>query len=261
MALIDDIFELIKQRPGISDAGLTHALPGGPSRHQQINARCRKLVAEGLISRDKQPGLAIQNFPTEKVHAALPTEGSARPRVGEKRPPRGADGRCPAVPPGKPVPATVAAQEPTATKPAPSGVSHIKITTALLWHSGGEVALDGLEKLLFPILKPIAGIYRFRFPHRRSVYVGETTNLRRRMQNYRTPGATQSTSIWVNKLIRECLVDNEIVLLDTSTDISVSLNDASKHDVLHSKTIRLLAENAALFAETEAGWTTLNKAT
>jgi hypothetical protein len=139
-------------------------------------------------------------------------------------------------------------------------VAPTRLTVEFHWQSAGEISIQD-QSLIFARLPEHAGIYRIRFPVSRVVYVGETINLRRRMQHYRTPGAKQSTSIWVNRLLRERLANGELVILEVCTD-AVTTSDKSRDGAdLTSKTMRVLVENAAILSETQAGWSPLNKAT
>jgi hypothetical protein len=142
---------------------------------------------------------------------------------------------CPAVPPGE----------------TPRAVAPTRLTVEFHWQIAGEIRLQD-QSLIFARLPEQAGIYRIRFPVTRSVYVGETVNLRRRMQNYRTPGATQSTSIWVNRLLRERLADGELVILEVCTDAVTTRDNSRDGADLSSKTMRVLVENAAILSETQA---------
>ncbi|ARE84800.1 hypothetical protein ROSMUCSMR3_03338 [Roseovarius mucosus] len=240
MALRDDILALIKDQPGITDAEIKRRIPGTGLRHQQVNARCRLLAEEGLIRRIKPSRGAIGNYPEASLEKP---EGSPRPRVGEKPPPGGAVGGCPAEPPG----ATIQAVAPTC------------INIEFFWQSVGEIQfLD--ESLHFPHLPARAGLYRIRLPVSRSVYVGETVNLRRRMQNYRRPGATQTTSVWVNDHLRNRLRDGELVLLETCTDAMTTTGTIRQGADLKSKIVRVMIEHAAILYEKQANWVPLNKA-
>jgi hypothetical protein len=74
------------------------------------------------------------------------------------------------------------------------------------WCPIGKVSLDAHGKLRFPAAPSAPGLYRFSIhsASRDSAYVGETDNVQRRFQGYRTPGVTQSTNI----RIRQRLVDD-----------------------------------------------------
>ncbi|MGX0975861.1 hypothetical protein ACSSVY_001571 [Roseovarius sp. MBR-51] len=240
MTLRDDILALIEERPGITDAEIVRMIPGAKSRHQQVNARCRKLAEQGLIRRIKPSIGAITNLP---LTSKLGTEGSPPPRVGEKPPPAGAVGGRPAEPPG----GTIQAVAPTS------------INIEFFWQSVGEIQfLD--ETLHFPRLPARAGLYRIRLPVSRSVYVGETVNLQRRMQNYRRPGATQTTSVWVNDHLRNRLRNGELVLLETCTDAMTIAGTIRQGADLKSKIVRVMIEHAAILSEKQANWIPLNKA-
>lgn len=240
MALRDDILALIKDRPGITDAEITRKIPGTELRHQQVNARCRLLAEQGLIRRIKPSSGAIGNYPNASLENP---DGSPPPRVGEKPLPEGAVGGRPAEPPG----GTIQAVAPTS------------INIEFFWQSVGEIQfLD--ETLHFPRLPARAGLYRIRLPVSRSVYVGETVNLQRRMQNYRRPGATQTTSIWVNDHLRNRLRGGELVLLETCTDAITTTGTIRQGADLKSKIVRVMIEHAAILSEKQANWIPLNKA-
>ncbi|MBE0453993.1 MAG: hypothetical protein IBX58_09955 [Roseovarius sp.] len=239
MTLRDDILALIQQNPGITDAEIARMIPGPKSRHQQVNARCRALDSEGFIKRVKSSSGAISNHPLALTRH---TEGSPRPRAGEKPPPEGAVGGCPAMP-GK----------------AAQAVAPTRLSIEFHWQSVGEIILQDVT-LCFPSLPQRAGLYRMRLPVSRHVYVGETVNLRRRMQNYRTPGASQKTSIWVNQLLRERLMTGEPALLETCTN-AITAYETTRHNAdLASKTVRVMIEHAAILSERHTNWTPLNKA-
>jgi len=240
MALRDDILALIRKTPGITDAEIARMIPGAKSRHQQVNSRCHILAEEGLIRRIKSSNAAIGNYP---VALSEDPEGGPRPRVGEKPPPGGAVGGCPAMPPG----GTDRAVAPTS------------LSVDFFWQSAGEIHfLDG--GLHFPRLPQRAGIYRIRLPVSRSVYVGETVNLCRRMQNYRTPGARQKTSIRVNNHLRDRLGEGELALLEACTDAMTTLGTIRQNADLTSKIVRVMIEHAAILFEIKARWILLNKA-
>ena len=241
MALKDDILALIQEQPGISDAELAQLVPGPKSRHQQVNARCRALVREGCITREKPPSGPIRNFSCAQYDVP---EGRSRPRVGVKPPPRGAAGGCPAVPPGSPA----------------CAVMPISLTVEFHWQSAGEVSLSQDHKLTFPNLPKKSGIYRIRFPVSRSVYIGETVDLRRRMQNYRTPGVSQTTSTWINRFLCERLADGSSVLLEACIDAVISVGGTHQTADMASKSVRVMIEQAAILAERQTEWKTLNKA-
>jgi hypothetical protein len=84
------------------------------------------------------------------------------------------------------------------------------------------VARDRAGKLVFPLVPDQPGIYRLTFAGADSsiAYVGEATNLQRRMGNYRHPGPTQRTSQRVHSLIDECIAQGGQVHLTMVRDVS-----------------------------------------
>lgn len=240
MTLRDDILTLIQERPGITDAEIAGMIPGPKSRHQQVNARCRKLAEEGLIQRVKPSFGAIANHPLRSKQGS---EGTLRPQSGEKPANVGTVGSGAAIAPGV---------EPRAIVPT-------CLSVEFHWQSVGDITVQS-STICFPRLPECAGLYRIRLPVSRSVYVGETVNLRRRMQNYRTPGASQTTSIWVNRLLLERLTQDEPVMLETCTNAMTTIDTNPQHADLTSKTVRVLIEHAAILSERHTNWMPLNKA-
>jgi hypothetical protein len=238
VTLKDQVLAVIRQKPGITDSELVLALPGGSSRHQQINQRCRVLVEEGLVCREKRGTARFGNWPTELFASG---DDAVLPQVTKAPSPDVSATDNPGSP--------MVAVEPT------------QVTVSFAWHSAGEVTADGKGGLSFPSLHRQPGIYRFRFMTSREVYVGEAVDLRRRMQNYKTPGPSQSTSIWMRQRLEQAHAHNEIVTLDVSTDVRYQSKGIQEVAPLSSKVIRLLTENAALLSERLGGWTVLNKAT
>lgn len=93
-------------------------------------------------------------------------------------------------------------------------------------------------------------VYRLTFrPSPAVVYFGETDNARRRAGNYRTPGASQQTSVRINRKLVEHLTQRGAVDLAivTSAQMWRNADDPEQLD-LSSKAARLLVENAALVA-------------
>ena len=80
-----------------------------------------------------------------------------------------------------------------------------KLSISYKWSSIGCVAIDHKERLKFPPINEQAGIYKIEIIASTNLfeYIGETDNFKRRLQHYRTPGATQSTNIRINHLIKK----------------------------------------------------------
>jgi len=240
MTLRDDILTLIQEKPGITDAEIAGMIPGPKSRHQQVNARCRELAEEGLIQRIKPPSGAIANYSSRSKQGS---GGTPRPRSGEKETTGAPFSNSLAIPPG----VTTQAVVPT------------RLSVEFHWQSVGDITVQS-STLCFPRLPECAGLYRIRLPVSRSVYVGETVNLRRRMRNYRTPGASQKTSIWVNSLLLERLNQDEPVMLETCTNAMTTIDTNPQNADLTSKTVRVMIEHAAILSERHTNWVPLNKA-
>lgn len=233
MPLIDDIYLTIVSEPGLSDSDIVIRHPGGPSRHQQVNQRCRQLVALGKIDRKKRPSGKIGNFPSEaNVRRSSATQMSEQRQKPQK-------------------------DKPTFSNPIPS----TNFSVSFRWFSAGEITIDGNEKIRFPQLTTAPAIYKLCFTAQRALYIGESIQLKRRMQNYRTPGPTQQTSIWVGKTLKSAMSSSETVFLNVCTDVTLSCGEEQWDADLSSKTVRLFVESAAILAEARGSWKILNKAT
>jgi hypothetical protein len=137
----------------------------------------------------------------------------------------------------------------------------IDVAVAFQWTDAGHVLVDAGGKPAFGRLDPTPGLYRLTLIDgpavaRPQAYIGETDNLRRRLAtNYRTPGASQKTSLRVNALLRAHLAGGGSVALAVATEATVRLRGSEQPLDLSRKAGRLLAESAALVlahAEDEA---------
>lgn len=120
------------------------------------------------------------------------------------------------------------------------------------WKNEGPIELDRARKIKFPQFPNVPGIYQITLTDakRTSVYIGETDNLRRRAQNYRTPGPTQHTSIRVNKKITMILANGGAVRVAVAEGASLVLDGKPAVLDLHQRASRRLLENAALVVAT-----------
>ena len=117
------------------------------------------------------------------------------------------------------------------------------------WTEIGEVALDGQSRLVFPRAPTEPGIYRFRLMEdgKRFVYIGETDNLPRRFQHYRTPGPTQATNIRLNKIFVEALKKAVPIGVDVIISTAwIETEHGEEQADLSAKPERMLFEHAAI---------------
>jgi hypothetical protein len=236
----DQIMAAIRESPGSTDRELTDRLVGEGAPQQKINSACRGLAGAGLIVRRTRPDGRLGNFAVSK------SGKTARPDVAGRRSTPGRAG------PSFPLPTTIQA------RPHDS-VHQITATTSFFWRAGGELGIDDAGVPIFPTYPASPGIYRLRFTAQREVYVGETENLRRRFRNYRRPGATQYTSLWVRDRLVQALRDRELVLIEFSSSVSLELQGATGDADLSRKNIRLLMESIAILCEQREGWVVLNR--
>lgn len=118
------------------------------------------------------------------------------------------------------------------------------------WADIGEVTLDGQSRLVFPGVPAAPGIYRFRIDEdgSKAVYIGETDNLSRRFQHYRTPGPTQPTNIRLNKVFVETLKKGVSIGVDVIVNTAwIQTEQGEEQADLSVKSGRMLFEHAAIF--------------
>lgn len=126
-----------------------------------------------------------------------------------------------------------------------------RVTVEFEWQPVGEIRLEGTRPV-FPLLPAVPGLYRFSFDPasgQRRVYIGETDNLRRRTQHYRTPGATEPTNLRMNRELVDAISVGTRISYSTITTATISIDDRAPRALgLARKTSRLIVENAAMAA-------------
>lgn len=133
---------------------------------------------------------------------------------------------------------------------------------SFVWSQIGDVKLDSSGRLVFPRAPKQPGFYRFLFKGGKedAVYVGEAKDLKRRFQNYRTPGPTQQTSLRLGKELRENIKRDVRVSVAIVVDGAwfKSAKGRRGTDLSH-KIERMLFEHAALALYRRSGIKVLNK--
>lgn len=121
---------------------------------------------------------------------------------------------------------------------------------AMAWIYAGAVVLAEDGRLVFPEVGRTPGLYQITIAMNgaREVYIGEAADIRRRFQNYRTPGPTQQTSQRINALLRQMLADGADVTISTAVTATMDWGDGPEQADLTSKVARCLFENAAISA-------------
>ncbi len=147
-------------------------------------------------------------------------------------------------------PAKKVASRPTESKPGQEDWQNV--TIGFSWTTLGAIEIDNNAKLVFPKAAALPAIYRIRIHIRskRSVYVGEAQNLRRRFGNYRTPGPSQRTSLRINGYLLKVLRAGGAAYIDAVYDDAWAALPNGKHELDFSKKHeRVLFEHAALVLE------------
>lgn len=107
---------------------------------------------------------------------------------------------------------------------------------------GKVLQQDG--KLHFPKAPQEPGIYQFAIGNK--IYVGETDQLQRRFQHYRTPGPSQPTNIRINLSILAALQEGIEVVVSTIGQARINVDGVDSPLDLSRKSGRLLVESAVL---------------
>lgn len=133
----------------------------------------------------------------------------------------------------------------------------------MTWRPLGQVRRDTSGRLTLPKPPAQPGIYCFRVRHdgteRR--YIGETDNLARRFNNYRTPGGTQPTNVRINAILLEALCSGAEVSASAVIDGAwVNWGTAPVKADLSNRSARCLFENAAIIESGALEIETLNRA-
>lgn len=139
--------------------------------------------------------------------------------------------------------------------------SAVKLEIGFSWKKLGELHIDQEGKVVFPGTPIGPAVYRFELNQNGSVefYIGETVEISRRLQHYRTPGDDQQTNQRLNRLMRACLENGGAVGVAIAADGSVGDDVSTSNLNLVDKHQRKLIECAAIFAAKTAGQSILNK--
>ena len=128
------------------------------------------------------------------------------------------------------------------------------------WRRLGIVRRDADGELLFPSTGYVPGVYRFRVigdgPERH--YVGEASELRRRLQQYRSPGSSQQTNLRLNRLFRDHLEDGGHIEVDVAEGVQLGSDGHPPAD-LNEASVRKLVESVGIVAGKAEGLATLNR--
>ncbi|MGN8200507.1 DUF7662 domain-containing protein [Salinisphaera sp. RV14] len=144
---------------------------------------------------------------------------------------------------------------------APDGA--VQLALGMQWKELGPIALDAAGNLVFPgAPAALPSLYRMRLldsiaPRH---YIGETMDLRRRFQHYRTPGPSQATNRRLKELLLSHLGAQGRALVDIITS-TITLTDMGTARVvdLSDKTARRFSKQAALIAESAQDVNSLNR--
>jgi|688.fasta_scaffold250851_2 hypothetical protein len=136
----------------------------------------------------------------------------------------------------------------------------LNITIQFDWEEVGKITLDGASEIHVP--KPMNEPAVYMIHSQIGRYVGETTDLRRRLQNYRKPGGSDKTEKpRTNRRIQRKVIKtlaNHEVSVHKAVNLRTTKNGEQPVSVnLHNKHARLFVENAIIMAldtQGDANW-------
>jgi predicted GIY-YIG superfamily endonuclease len=137
----------------------------------------------------------------------------------------------------------------------------VDVTVRFEWKVIGYIRLGEGDRLVFPKASSRAGLYRFEIERAqgRAAYIGETDQLDRRFQHYRTPGPSQRTNLRLNALMLEALKAGDAISVAIMTEGAVITLDGREREAhLLEKSERVLLEQAAIYAARDAAIPILN---
>lgn len=137
----------------------------------------------------------------------------------------------------------------------------VDISVEFNWTHLGMLALDETSKLVFPKAPLCPGLYRFDFEDREApaAYIGQSDQVARRFQHYRTPDPSQKTNIRLNQIMRDRIMSARRISVAIATDgFSIHLRGSCCSFDLVRKLDRVLLEHAAVFSARAAGLAIVN---
>jgi hypothetical protein len=130
----------------------------------------------------------------------------------------------------------------------------VKITLGE-WQDIGKVGSEADHGLILPQPPSGPGIYRIQlFGGDPTLYVGETADLPRRFQGYRTPGSSQMTKKRMHEEMLAALRNDQHVPVEICVSAEVEVGTCHEALDLRIKSHRRLAEDAALAEARAAGF-------
>ena len=142
-----------------------------------------------------------------------------------------------------------------------NGDDQASVQFQFVWRRLDAVHLDYKGRIAFPRVPIGPAIYRFAISQggRTDFYFGETDEISRRLQHYRTPGITQRTNHRLNGLILDCLQNGGNAVVSVISKCSARYNGKTIDMDLRDKHQRKLVEGAAIFAAQMANQNLLNQ--
>lgn len=136
----------------------------------------------------------------------------------------------------------------------------VSLNVTFSWQQLGNVFIDQKDRLAFPRTPISPAIYRFMIKKGKTCefYIGETDEISRRLQHYRTPGVTQRTNRRLTTLMKDCLGKGGSVEVAIIENANMSAISSETPLDLSDKLQRRLIEHAAIVSAQLANDDVLN---
>lgn len=130
----------------------------------------------------------------------------------------------------------------------PDGREQSSLNVIFSWRKLGNVYIDEKHRLSFPRVPIGPAVYKFALNRRGNVeiYIGETDEVSRCFQHYRTPGLTQRTNQRLNAAMKDCLGNEGDVEISIIENACVEWAEIKRALNLSEKLERRLLEHTAI---------------
>lgn len=131
----------------------------------------------------------------------------------------------------------------------------MRVVIEFEWEEMNDIELTSANRLSFPQVPTEPGIYQFRIAGITGdeVYIGESSDLKRRMLSNYASTHTGTTNVRVREMLTQHLLDGRRVQFSLVRQAHIEVDGESSVPDLRQKPMRLIVENAALAVAQRAG--------
>ena len=131
----------------------------------------------------------------------------------------------------------------------------MRIVVEFEWEQLDDIGLTPTNRLSFPQIPAEPGIYQFRITGADGdeVYIGESSDLKRRMLGNYASTHTGTTNVRVREMLTQHLLDGRRVQFSIIRQAGLEVDGETTVPNLSQKPMRLIVENAALVVAQQAG--------